>query len=1734
MSKYTKRKLEDFDPNKSDSDDGDYDNSAPRPPKPRHKGKSRASAAGRKPAKRRRERYGGSDDDIEDDDLSISEAERSFSEEDDDDDDLNSNTGRRKRKVAKQRINYQESDEEIQQTSSEEETSPRTQKIQPRPNQSLIVKLKVNMPPTTRTRPARPGSRRGPTPEPSAAGARRSSRISRESVEPLIQLTDSGKHTTTTREGSRAPSEEAPRRASRGGKGVKKLPSAIMEASQEDSGPVEAADAGSFMSQLQEHAVTEDTEMKVEGDESALQAGNDPMDDRVPSSDAEAELQVEADKDAEGDDDDDDDEGPIKRRTSRTLRKRDQPPSPVQEAAPTTRRTLRARKPGVEQSSDFEPEAEDEEMEENVSDDELAGPSRAKAAKNSDSDSGVGRRSGRLAVKRTRGSQRPSAHSDSAASELDPDEIADEALSLEEDRRRNKRPRRGRRIEELSHEPNLRNRSNRPDYRVFRPELMAQLDVEDDAAPPTASQPRGGRRVNGPWRSLFSTLGPFGGAGGGQPVFGGPSGGAAAAGGADSDSSDDDQIRRPSHAVGGAVGMTPTQAQQPFGGLVPQPHNQDPAQAGGGAPANFGKVKDKKALADADPLGVDPNVNFDGVGGLGDHIDRLKEMVALPLLYPEIFMRMHVTPPRGVLFHGPPGTGKTLLARALASSVSSHGKKVTFYMRKGADALSKWVGEAERQLRLLFEEARKNQPSIIFFDEIDGLAPVRSSKQEQIHASIVATLLALMDGMDGRGQVIVIGATNRPDSVDPALRRPGRFDREFYFPLPNKDARRSIIDIHTKGWEPPLKPQFKDQLSELTKGYGGADLRALCTEAALNAVQGTFPQIYSSTKKLLIDPAEIKVLAKDFMISVNKIVPSSERSASSGSAPLKKNVEPLLRLSLQEIEARVNELVPRTKKRTALEEAEYDDRDDELGFEKENLQREFEGARIFRPRLLICGRQGMGQQYLGGALLNKFDGLYVSNFDLSNIYKDSTRSAEAAIVQMFEEVKRHKPSVIYIPNVDIWYQSLQDSAIKTFTGLLRSLPPTDPVLLLGIMEAIPSKEGLDKSMVHDLFGYSTKNTYLLQRPDRYARSEFFQVLIDYIRRSPAEFPDPDNRKKRILPELPEAPAAPEAPKVPSKEELKALRKKDRHILNQLKILIQGVMDQIKLKYRKFRTPPIDERAFAYLFDEQDPDMLSTDLPEEQAGHHMHRPYRIELDKKGVSGLREVATGKFYYNLEIVTIEQRLSNGYYKRPQDFLADIKRLAKDAKMSGDYDRIIKANELYANVEVDMAGIENNHPALVAECEAVYQREVAREREEKKKRQESGQDQHAPTNIPVDITTSTDPSTGPIRLGIEISAPRTVPPPVTPQKSELSNGLDHSDGSHQQQSNGSGHDGDVEMAGSQDTSGAHRPDNSQPFTTPAPNTQTQKSQHSSIMQMAPGSQARDYHNSASTTTSGQKTGDRSRSDRSSGHTGNTQPSNHTNGYGPDFNALPEINAAGIPDTQEQLSQVTPHSSPDIYAPTTTMGPPIDAPSNSQPAAAPQSSPRKTSDIDALLNPTVSAPAGTTATSMAGPTLIPAEPELLNAFSAELVNRSSGLSVEQLEQVLAALMRAIWDTKREWNRNRVVKHVGDMFNETVADIESMQEVAKSTQEEEEERRYLRGQVELESVGDDATGDEKGGNGSTTGRFGKGTTQVAAEMVLDNGPGEVEKTLERSVHKKVRFGDTQKKGLRSEKKVKAA
>lgn len=351
-----------------------------------------------------------------------------------------------------------------------------------------------------------------------------------------------------------------------------------------------------------------------------------------------------------------------------------------------------------------------------------------------------------------------------------------------------------------------------------------------------------------------------------------------------------------------------------------------------------------------------PPLTFESIAGMEECVERLQEMVVLPLLRPDLLQSMGIRPPRGILFHGPPGTGKTLMARILADrcsrllqqtaataaaegghpSPTQQHQRVSFFLRNGSDCLSKWIGEAERNLRNLFHEARAKEPAIIFFDELDGLAPDRSARNaDQGHVSLVATLLALMDGLDDRGRVVVIGATNRVDSLDSALRRPGRFDREFYFGLPSEAARRQILGIHTRSW-PSATPapaeastlhvaaaaaspaaaatssaasssvsaanvnvpfaQENEQLiasvARQTEGWSGADLAGLCTEAALNALRRSIPALLSPPPVQDAGPPDDQesqvtplggskslplVQAQDFDKALGQMAPSRER-----------------------------------------------------------------------------------------------------------------------------------------------------------------------------------------------------------------------------------------------------------------------------------------------------------------------------------------------------------------------------------------------------------------------------------------------------------------------------------------------------------------------------------------------------------------------------------------------------------------------------------------------------------------------------------------------------------------------------------------------------------------------------------------------------------------------------------------------------------------------------------------
>ncbi|KAH9825030.1 hypothetical protein DFH28DRAFT_1016425 [Melampsora americana] len=724
----------------------------------------------------------------------------------------------------------------------------------------------------------------------------------------------------------------------------------------------------------------------------------------------------------------------------------------------------------------------------------------------------------------------------------------------------------------------------------------------------------------------------------------------------------------------------------------------DPGNMGGGGPSNLGKMSGATNLADTDPLGVQTNIDFSHVGGMDHHIQQLKEMVSLPLLYPEVFQRFQITPPRGVLFHGPPGTGKTLLARALAASCSSEGQKIAFFMRKGADCLSKWVGEAERQLRLLFEEAKNCQPSIIFFDEIDGLAPVRSSKQEQIHASIVSTLLSLMDGMDGRGQVVIIGATNRPDAVDPALRRPGRFDREFYFPLPNREARLSIIDIHTRGWDPPLEDIFKSELAELTKGYGGADLRALCTEAAMNAVQRIYPQIYKSTDRLVIDPKNINVVARDFTIAQKHLIPSTSRSSSSAASPLPPQLLPLLASWLDRAKETLSKILPDVKKPNVLEEAEFEE-DAGGGFEREKMIQAFETLRVFRPRMIISGPQGCGQSYIGSAILHHLEGYHVQILDLANLISDSTISPDARAVQIFTEAKRHKPSVLYIPALHNWDAPILEGVKATITSLLDELKSSDPILLLGIANCPLSQL---PTSVRSWFGITKTNRIVLEPPDLDRRESFFSETFASINRPPNQFPDGIPRKKRILEVLPKAP--PRAPRQPTQSELDSQLAQDQKLVEYLKFRLGPVLNELKKKHKRF-TKSIGP----------DPTEL-TRLNEEAAA------------MQGEAGAPPPVIE--FYNIDLDGMHYKLYYSKYLTSQQFIADVERIVHnaelDSQISGLADRElpVKAQAMLTHTKIMVEQACDQQ--FDFECARMYERMKLRDpklgQEKKKDRVGSG----------------------------------------------------------------------------------------------------------------------------------------------------------------------------------------------------------------------------------------------------------------------------------------------------------------------------------------------------------------------------------------------------------------------------
>jgi transitional endoplasmic reticulum ATPase len=383
-----------------------------------------------------------------------------------------------------------------------------------------------------------------------------------------------------------------------------------------------------------------------------------------------------------------------------------------------------------------------------------------------------------------------------------------------------------------------------------------------------------------------------------------------------------------------------------------------------------------------------PRVTYEDIGGLHEEIRRTREMIELPLRHPELFQRLGIEPPKGVLLYGPPGCGKTLLAKAVASE-----SEANFFSINGPEIMSKFYGESEKRLREIFEKAQKNSPSIIFVDELDAIAPKREEVTGEVERRVVAQLLALMDGLETRGNIIVIGATNRVNAIDPALRRPGRFDREIELGVPDKKGRLEILQIHTRGM--PLAQDVKlQEFSNITHGYTGADISALCREAAMKALRRYLPEInLQEDQQIPPDLLEkMEVIADDFMLAFREITPTAMREV---------YIEiPSVHWTdvggLDEVKQNLIESVEWPIK--------YPNRFKQVGIEP--------------PKgVLLYGAPGCGKTLLAKAVATEGEMNFIS-IKGPEIFSKWVGESEKAIREIFRKGRMAAPSVIFIDEVD--------------------------------------------------------------------------------------------------------------------------------------------------------------------------------------------------------------------------------------------------------------------------------------------------------------------------------------------------------------------------------------------------------------------------------------------------------------------------------------------------------------------------------------------------------------------------------------------------------------------------------------------------------------------------------------------------------------------------------------------
>jgi len=456
-------------------------------------------------------------------------------------------------------------------------------------------------------------------------------------------------------------------------------------------------------------------------------------------------------------------------------------------------------------------------------------------------------------------------------------------------------------------------------------------------------------------------------------------------------------------------------------------------------------------------------ISYEDIGGLKNEIELIREMVELPMKHPEVFQKLGVGAPKGVLLTGPPGTGKTLLAKAVANETDS-----SFFSIAGPEIMSKFYGESEKQIRNIFEDAEKTAPSIIFIDEIDAIAPKRGEGIEQTEKRVVAQLLTLMDGLKSRGQVVVMAATNRPEDIDEALRRPGRFDREIKINPPDEKGRKEILQIHTRGMPLDKDVNF-EEIAYKTIGFTGADIEVLCKESALKAIKPYFSQLKKIEEKVptqILD--KIKVNKKHFLDSLRTMEPSAMREVLIQKP--KTTWEDVG--GLKEAREKLRELV-------------------ELPLIRPDL---FEKAGVKPSKgILLSGPPGTGKTLLAKAVANEANANFISVKGPELISKWVGES-EKHVREIFRKARQVAPAIIFFDEFDSISKqrgaSLSDSTERVVNQLLTELDGIEELEKVVVIAATNRKDLIDPSLLRP---GRIDAIVELTIPDKKTREEIFKV-----------------------------------------------------------------------------------------------------------------------------------------------------------------------------------------------------------------------------------------------------------------------------------------------------------------------------------------------------------------------------------------------------------------------------------------------------------------------------------------------------------------------------------------------------------------------------------------------------------------------------------------------------------------